>query len=215
MKKHTRSILIMLLPAMALISCNSGRKAKPTDTLTSAGDTITAFPADTTEVPTYGNWLLKPGLSAGKTRLNEDPEQVFKELGRPDGGDAAMGKAVAIWYNDHDSTAHSTAIYTTRDMGDAPKALVKQIRVTSPSFKTAESIGPSSSLHAIKQYFTVKETETYKDAGKTYTVYDSPQGIAFETDEQGECIAVIIHEKGASGQGTYLKFRTTNKYISR
>jgi len=67
-----------------------------------------------------------------------------------------MGKSVAIWYAHHDSTSYSTAIYATRDMGNSPQALVRQIRV-----------------------------------------------------------AIIIHEAGKAIPGTYLKFRTTNKFINK
>ena len=160
-------------------------------------------------------WLLVPGQSAGLTRLNENAETVYKKLGDPDGGDAAMQKAVAIWYTNHDSTNHSVAIYTAREPGVDPVARIRQIRITSPSFKTAEGVGPGSSLAQIQAAFNVKETEQYKDEGIAYKVYDSPKGIAFETGPGGGCVAVVIHEAGVTGQGTYLKFRTTNKFISQ
>ena len=170
---------------------------------------------DTLTQNTANDWLLVPGKSAGKTHINQDTEQVFENLGKADGGDAAMGKSVAIWYAHHDSTSYSTAIYATRDMGNSPQALVRQIRVTSPSFKTKEQIHVTSDLSAISKIFQLQIAEKFKDADQEYTVYDSREGIAFEINEDKKCVAIIIHEAGKAIPGTYLKFRTTNKFINK
>jgi hypothetical protein len=126
-----------------------------------------------------------------------------------------MGKAVAIWYARHDSTSYSTSIYTVRDMGNNPVALVKQIRITSPAFKTKDNIDVSSNLPEIRKRFHLRIAEKFKDDGQEYTVYDAREGIAFEIGTNGNCVAVTIHEAGKAIPGTYLKFRTTNKFINR
>lgn len=159
------------------------------------------------------NWLLVPGVSAGQTNINENAEDVMKRLGKPDGGDAAMGKAVSIWYTHHDSTAHSIAIYSSRNMGNDETPRVKQIRVTSPSFSTEEDIHTGSSLSDIEKKFTVKKAEAYKDAGVDYAVYDSEKGIAFEIGPDSKSTAIIIHEPGITGSGSYQKFRTTDRFV--
>ncbi len=162
------------------------------------------------------DWLLIPGVSAGQTKIGENADSIYARLGKPDGGDAAMMKAVAVWYTHHDTAAHSIAIYTQRGTDSAAAARVLQIRVTSPSFKTGEGIGATSSLANVQKVFTVKKTEEYSDAGKKYDVYDSKQGIAFEIDaKQAKCVAIVIYKTGIIGEGTYLKFRTTNKYINQ
>ena len=158
------------------------------------------------------DWLLQPGIAAGKTTINETADQVYARLGKADGGDAAMGKAISIWYNNHDSTAHSIAIYTVRDTGDMPPARIKQIQVTSPSFKTEEGIHPGSTLTEIKKVFPVTRSEAYKSDGENYTVYSSKQGIAFEINAAGVCTSVIIFESGKQSATTYLKFRTTDRF---
>lgn len=160
-----------------------------------------------------GDWLLQPGIAAGKTAINAKAEEIYARLGKADGGDAAMGKSIAIWYNNHDSTAHSIAIYTIRDTGSAPSAIIKQIRVTSPTFKTKEGIHPESTLSEIRKVYQVTRSEAYKSEGESYTVYSSKAGIAFEINAAGECTSVIIFEAGKPSATTYLKFRTTDKFI--
>lgn len=210
------TLFCMLLTA----SCNSkpeNQTNKPDSVVqTSEQQTDSSLlKRDTLTKDKASDWLLVPGKSAGKTQINQDAEQVYKNLGKPDGGDAAMGKSVAIWYAHHDSTSYSTAIYTSRDMGNNPVAFVKQIRVTSPSFKTKEYIGATSGLSEIKKIFHLQTVEKYKDAGQEYTVYDAKEGIAFEIGADQKCVAVIIHEAGIAIPGTYLKFRTTNKFFGR
>ncbi len=161
------------------------------------------------------DWLLIPGISAGQTKIGEDADSIYARLGKPDGGDAAMMKAVAIWYSHHDTTGNSIAIYTQRGTDSGAVARVLQIRITSPSFTTGKGVGTTSSLAHIQKAFNVKKTEEYWDAGKQYAVYDSKQGIAFEIDaKQNNCVAIVIHKAGVISEGTYLKFRTTNQYIN-
>jgi hypothetical protein len=222
MKQRRNLALLMLLISIAMANCTSDTKStiNQADSLTTIkSDTSqSTAPVDTqaskTPVSTpQKDWLLVPGVAVGKMQVNENAAQAFKVLGVADGGDAAMGKSVAIWYNNHDSTANSVAIYTVRDTGDAPIALIKQVRVTSPIFKTKEGIHPGSTLAEIKSAFKVSPTETYKDEGQTYKIYSSNKGIAFEMDSKDKCVAVVVFESGKPLPGTYLKFRTTNKFI--
>lgn len=227
MQSQAKLLIAIILLGIIMIKCSSDNKNQsksPGATVATVADSTNKSAAtandslqQTTRAPlqtdssqkiTSDDWLLTPGVSAGKTVINSNADSVYKRLGTPDGGDAAMMKAVAIWYTNHDSTAHSTAIYTTRDAGKDPAARVKLIRVTSPTFKTKEGVGPSSSLINIKKtYSNLKKTETYKDAGKFYTIYDSPEGIAFEISQDKKCRAIIIHQSGKYFSGTYMKFR--------
>lgn len=211
---------------VAFISCNNSQQTTSVvddsvqQTNASSNSTDSIKSNDTSRsnksITENKDWFLIPGVSAGQTKIDEDADSVYQRLGKPDGGDAAMMKAVAIWYNHHDTTSHSIAIYTQRGTDSGAVARVLQIRITSPSFKTKEGIGATSSLDQIQKAFTVKKTEQYSDAGKNYDVYDSPQGIAFEMDaKQARCVAIVIHKSGVLGEGTYLKFRTTNQYINQ
>ncbi len=224
--KNRRAVVLLILLIGGLVSCGGNdRKQSESYTSTGVSDTTStakseSFSSDTDTSSTSPNdtkkdWLLVPGISAGQTKIDENAEEVYKRLGTPDGGDAAMQKAIAVWYSNHDSTANSIAIYTARNTDGAVVARVLQIRITSPSFTTKEGIQAGSSLSGIQSKFTVKQTETYKDAGANYKVYDSKKGIAFEVNDDEKCVAIIIHKAGVIGEGTYLKFRTTNKFIDR
>jgi hypothetical protein len=217
---RTHLNVIFLIFVMLTISCNNkseNHRNNPDskDQIKEQQPNDSRQKQDTLTQNKAGDWLLVPGKSAGKTQINQDTEQVFKNLGKPDGGDAAMGKSVAIWYAHHDSTSYATAIYATRDMGNSPQAFVRQIRITSPSFKTKENIRVTSDLPAISKIFQLQIAEKFKDADQEYTVYDSREGIAFEINEDKKCVAIIIHEPGKAIPGTYLKFRTTNKFINK
>jgi len=228
MQNSAKLLTPILLISIVMIRCSSDTKSKSkyldtaaaTAADSSKGQAATAGDSlhqtsqagaendSSQQTEVSADWLLTPGVSAGKTVINSDAAGVYKRLGKPDAGDAAMMKSVAIWYSNHDSTAHSTAIYTAIDAGNDTAARVKQIRVTSPAFKTREGIQPSSFLSDIKKtYNKLKKTETYKSAGKIYTVYDSFEGIAFEIDPNEKCAAIVIHEPGKYSYGTYLKFR--------
>jgi hypothetical protein len=179
-------------------------------------DTTSNIETDTARNDNFDKaWLIIPSKSIGKTEINQNADLVFKNLGKPDGGDAAMGKSVAIWYANHDSTGHSTSIYTTRDMGNNPTALIRQIRVTSPVFKTKENLGAASDLSEIEKTFDLKVVESFMDSGKQYKIYDAKEGIAFEIGPNKKCVAVIVHEAGKTIPGMYLKFRTTNRFINK
>jgi hypothetical protein len=222
MKQRRNLALLLLLVGIAMANCTSGTKStiNQVDSLTTIkSDTSRSTASVDTQVTKtpvatpHQDWLLVPGIAVGKMRVNENAAQAFKVLGVADGGDAAMGKSVAIWYNNHDSTANSVAIYTVRDTGDAPISLIKQIRVTSPIFKTENGVHPGSTLAEIKEAFDVSQTETYKDEGQMYTVYSSNKGIAFEMNSSEKCVAVVVFQSGKPLPGTYLKFRTTNKFL--
>lgn len=219
--KDSRLIINVAVISFAWMGCNNQPAANSNTATTVAGTSsvqtkntiINKDSATHNDSTTNADWLLIPGVSAGQTRLNENADSVYKHLGTPDGGDAAMMKAVAIWYANHDTTNNSIAIYTSKNTDIPVIARIKQIRVTSPAFKTATGIHTTSALQEIKNNFPVQKTETYKNAGTSYAVYDSKQGIAFEMNPDSVCVAIVIHKAGVINEGTYLKFRTTNKFF--
>ena len=122
-----------------------------------------------------------------------------------------MMKSVATWYANHDTNAHSVSIYTSMGTDSGAIAAIKQVRITSPSFKTKNGIHVTSTLSSINQSFKLLNlVESYSYAGRFYKVYDSAEGIAFEIGPGGVCVAIIIHEPGKNKYGTYLKFRPSN-----
>jgi hypothetical protein len=151
--------------------------------------------------------LVTPGKSIGKTVINESDEAVIKRLGKPDAGDAAMGKSVSIWYDKHDTAGYITQIYFTKQMGVDDTSRAKLIRVTSPWFKVKEDINVGAPVkNAMSKFRLVKIGEGNGRQGP-YTLYDDAKsGIAFEADKKGTCTGVTIHEPGKKLAPNYLAF---------
>lgn len=138
----------------------------------------------------------------------------MKKLGKPDEGDAAMGKAVATWFEQHDTTGYALSIFTARDMGNRPEAIIKQIRVTSPAYKTEHGIGPSSALAGIQKAFNLKEAKGYQLNQEKIAVFADPSGIAFEINKEGKCIGVVVYPKGDLHPDTYARLVPDSKPIN-
>jgi hypothetical protein len=181
--KFSVAVVIALLSA-----CSPGGEKADTAKDSSTVDTLTNMSADS--VRTNQGLLLVPGSSAGKLSIGQDAREAYAELGKADAGDAAMQKSVAIWYT-----------------GANPSALIRQIRVTSPAFKTADAIGVSSTLGEIQKKYTLNKITDVTDSGTQLELYDSMAGIAFETDSKGICRAVIIHKADEGLKLTSLPLR--------
>lgn len=168
--------------------------------------TVTAANPKVDSVAVDRALLLIPGVSAGKVAIGQDAEEVYTLLGKADAGDAAMQKSVAIWYKDHDPKSFATSIYTVRDTGDNPAARIQQIRVSSPSFSTQDSMGVSSKLEAIQKKYEVTKLTDVNTDGSMLEIYDSLKGIAFEIKD-GICKAIIIHKANENLKTTSLPLR--------
>ncbi len=150
--------------------------------------------------------LIVPGRSTGNITLENAAVETINALGKPDAADAAMGKAVSTWYEQHDSTKHALSIFTAQDVGNSPIALIKQIRVTNPKYRTQEGIGASSSLEIIQDVFKLQQEKGYVLKGQHLSVYTDTSGIAFEIDEKGTCIGIVVYPKGSLHPDTYARF---------
>ncbi|WP_349315819.1 hypothetical protein [Chitinophaga sp. MM2321] len=157
--------------------------------------------------------LIVPGKAIGLTSIGEDVQNVINKLGAPDKGDAAMGKAMATWYADHDPKGNQTTIYTERQMGVDDTSRVQQIRITSSWFSTADSIHTESTLNDIRKHFAPKKAATYKEDGKNYFIYTTGQGITFEITADSVCSGIIVHDSSKTAISTYLPFHAGIKQI--
>jgi len=162
-------------------------------------------------------FLVVPGRSVGEISLGEDMVKVGVKLGRPDAGDAAMGKAWGIWYG-QDSTSgqrSELAIYSSyRDTSMRIKD-VKQIRVTSPKFKTQDGYTTGQTETDTKIKFPgIERISAYLNGQKdTVTVYDAKQdGIGFEF-LKGRSISLTVHPVNQPLNGTYLTLHPEWKLI--
>lgn len=203
----------LILALFLLAACQSNQ----TGTVSDKDSTVAApavpapvaVPSPSTQpVATNDAYLVVPGKAIGNTRIDENMDDVIKLLGKPDDGDAAMQKSVAIYYKG----AYSTSILSARDTeGDHPAAKVKQIRVTSPAFKTADSLHVGSTLDELNAKYQLKKTGTYKAEGGECTIWDAGHGIAFETNPAKSVIAVIVYSPEEPYKGAYLNIRPSRK----
>ncbi|RBL92558.1 hypothetical protein [Chitinophaga flava] len=160
------------------------------------------------------SFLIVPGVSIGMVSINE-PAPQLDVLGKPDGGDAAMMKAWRLWYGRKKDgsldSAHVLAVFTAMRTQDTQ--YVKEIRVTSPEFKTAKGMGAGSTMADIrKAYPGLRLQRVYVSGNKSrrIEVYDDKKlGIAFETNQSRSrrpvCSMVVVHTPGEAA-GSYLDF---------
>jgi hypothetical protein len=208
--------LIVPILAAAITSCQQNKAPESIDTAAENADTTVLDKtkvADTTAIEMPGDkpvplaQLIVPGISVGQTAINESSEVVHKKLGKPDAGDAAMGKSVSIWYSNHDTTGYITQMYFSRDMGNDETSRVKQIRVTSPSFKVSNKIYAGVPFKIAESVYKLKKIATFENKGGKRTIYDDVKGgIGFEVDDKDMITGIVVHETGRTATGTYLAF---------
>lgn len=186
------------LIGICLISC-SPKKEKAIESNTDSDTVIKYIPPEITDSKLH----IVPGKSIGLTQLGQNAE-TLASLGKSDFSDAAMGKAWATWYS-KDGKKHELNIYTTYKDSEMKEKVIRQIRITSPEFKTSDKIATGKSLNEIQKSFPkVKLAGKYNANGKAVQLYDdADSGIAFEI-ENDSCIGIIIHETGKKVTDEYI-----------
>src|SRR5690606_9762196 len=139
--------LIIVLACLLLTACGGQGN---TNSTTSTDSTMRPLP----KTDPVTRVALVPGTSVGAFKIGDADSLVHQELGRPDHSDAAMGKAVLIWYTDS-AKRYPLSVFTARDMGNDETARIQQIRVTSPTFETADSFHVGSTLADIRNAYQV------------------------------------------------------------
>ncbi|WP_341840204.1 hypothetical protein [Chitinophaga caseinilytica] len=187
-----------LLPifAMAFVAaCHAGPDTSNADAVPPLEDSVAAdvVPADS---------LVKPGVSAGAFVLGADAAPAFTKMGKPDSGDAAMGKAMAIWKT-HGAL---TSLYTERNMGVDDTARIRMFRTTDPSYRTSGNAGTGAALADLTRSFELKQTAWYRAGADTIRVLTAPEGITFEVNQKMFCTGLIVHAPGADPSASYLPF---------
>jgi hypothetical protein len=166
--------------------------------------------------------LIEPGLRVGQVRIGEKLEAVRRALGKPVEQDAAMGgKLTEVWrfgpgLGGKARKEELEILFQGPGAGgDQSKlAVVVQIRVTSPYFKTASGISVNSSLAEIKKIYPHSESEEDKEWEQSLPpssdkdlkegLVDQVAGIAFEfragaranADKPGYCLAIHVFPPG-------------------
>lgn len=186
--------LLFLLPLL-LLSCNQPAPA----TQTPGETTANAAPATTTikNETVSADWEIIPGKRIGNTALGDDPEMLLQRLGKPDASDAAMGKAWLVW--DGANSNNTLAVFTTYADSTMMRKAIRQIRVTSPRFQTADGIRTGTKFPEIRRAFPeLKASEnTFPEAAPRYDVVS--RGISFEFSGKSDadsCTAILIYPTG-------------------
>jgi hypothetical protein len=210
MKMRNCNYLFAVMIAATTVSCRQKTSTNQTEKQVADTQKTTSAKQDssiTNNTIITSDQLITPGKSIGKTAINENSAAVIKRLGKPDAGDAAMGKSVSIWYAKHDTAGYITQIYFTKQMGVDDTSRAKLIRVTSPWFKVKEDINVGAPVkNAMGKLRLVKIGEGNGKQG-LYTLYDDAKsGIAFEADNKGTCTGITIHEPGKKLAPNYLAF---------
>ncbi|WP_295769731.1 hypothetical protein [uncultured Mucilaginibacter sp.] len=195
---------VLLLAAVSFMACNqpASKNVKAEETTVTSSSTSTELEKNSVS----NNQLIIPGKSIGQTALNDNGADVTRRLGRPDAGDAAMGKSMSVWYANHDSTSYETMIFTSRQMGTEDEtSRVKQIRITSPWFVTKDSVKVGSSFEQIEDLYQPTKTAWFKKDLKRFEIYQA-NGIAFEINNEQKCTAIMVFIPDVKPAGTYLPF---------
>lgn len=190
--------IALALIGISLLSC-SDKKASAVETEKTSDSIVKYVPPEIID----RKQLIIPGKSIGLTQLGQNAE-TLSSLGKPDFSDAAMGKAWATWYS-KDGQKKELNIYTTYKDSEMKEKVIRQIRITSPEFKTSDKIATGKSLNDIQKSFPkVKLVGEYNANGKTVQLYDdTDSGIAFEI-ENDLCIGITIHETGKKVNDEYI-----------
>ncbi|PST83504.1 hypothetical protein C7T94_13190 [Pedobacter yulinensis] len=157
--------------------------------------------------------LVVPGAAVGMLDIGTDMQEIFQKLGKPDAGDAAMGRAWSVWYHP-DSTSQvnddELNLFSAYADSGMVKKEVRQIRVTSPEYRTDLGIGVGSPYEEMKkQYPAVREVQRLVNMrrGDTLVVYDDvQQGIAFDVCKR-RVFALTVHRRSTPMQHGYLTLK--------
>ena len=129
MKKY-----LLLIIVMSCFSCQGKEKLEAIEPEIGVKDSIPK------EKPV--NLKIIPGKSIGNVLLEQNSEEL-DFLGEADLSDAAMGKAWLTWYSTNSKLINGKTelnVYTTYKDNEMKEKVVRQIRITSPDFKTDSGV---------------------------------------------------------------------------
>ena len=191
--------MIICLSAILLFSCNE--KHKNVENNMNKSEYSSDNNSETELKSTTNEKEIIPGKSLGKILLNENATAVLDSLGKPDSGDAAMGKAISTW---NKGDGNLLTLYTSTQMGVENFSRIKAIRSLSKDFKTVDNLGVSSSLDDLKRYYRLTPIGKFTFNGKHYFLYTTPKGIAFEIGMDQKCNGVLLYLQDTDPENFYI-----------
>lgn len=193
--------LILFFALFSIIGCKQKPAKSQNGTDTNQQTTVKIMPDEPN--PSEYKYQIIPGKRLGTIVLNENATSVLDSLGKPESGDAAMGKAVSNW---NENTENSLSIYTTTKMGVEDFSRIKAARTLSPKFQTQHSIGVNSTLEEIESNYKLNKVGYFTSKNNHYTLYSTEEGIGFEIGDDKKCCGIVLTEKGSEPQQLYLTF---------
>lgn len=201
----TARYILTILCISVLFACN--QKSKSVSDAIKNESRAHTDTNGTKDIAIAGDKLIIPGKSIGQTGLNEAANAVVNRLGKPDFGDAAMGKSVSAWYDGHNRKSYTVYIYCTTDMGNDDISRVKVIRVSSPSFKTQNRLYAGMLIADAQKHYKLEQLGAFKLNNSNRMLYDDTAvGIAFDADRSGNITGIAVHEPGKSVLNAYMAF---------
>lgn len=191
--------MIFCLSAILLFSCNE--KHKNVENNLNKSEYSSANNSETELKSTTNEKEIVPGKSLGKILLNENATAILDSLGKPDFGDAAMGKAISTW---NKGDGNLLTLYTSTQMGVENFSRIKAIRSLSKNFKTVDNLGVSSSLDDLKKYYRLTPIGKFTFNGKHYFLYTTPKGIAFEIGMDQKCNGILLYLQDTDPENFYI-----------
>lgn len=190
--------LILCLSLIFLISCKEKNKETTHENLNTE---VSAEQTTPKEMEIADSKKIIPGERLGSLVLNENSTAVFDSLGKPDFGDASMGKAVSTWGKNPDAVL---TLYTTMKMGVEDFSRIKAIRSLSSDYRTEDNLGVNSTIAELKRYYRLDYAGKFAYNGKHYSLYTTNKGIAFEIGMNQKCHGILLYNKNTDITATYL-----------
>lgn len=191
--------LIFCLSAILLFSCNE--KQKNVENTLNESEYASDKNSETELKSTTNEKEIIPGKRLGNIYLNENATAVFDSLGKPDSGDAAMGKAISTW---NKGDGNLLTLYTSTQMGVEDFSRIKAIRSLSKDFKTVDNLGVSSSIEELKIHYNLDAVGKFTFNGKHYFLYTTQKGIAFEIGMDQKCNGVLLYVQDTDPENFYI-----------
>ena len=136
------------------------------------------------------------GQHLGEVKLRETTEDVVKALGQPVGGDAAMGRAIAIFsVPDGDTTATLTTGSTRFMPPDSTVYRVEFVRTTARKYRSPEGLGVGSTRAEVELIYPLTPLGSFTEQRDKYEVYDTDRGVGFEIGADSLVHGIVIHDR--------------------
>ena len=201
-----KSLTGLFFFTLLLTACNNQSKpylANDTASLATQNDTVRKEETTTAVADAF---LIVAGEQIGQVHIADSAAKPLRLLGRPDGGDAAMGSATLTWMGKGNPPSQLDVYTHYRDSSMTDRS-VKQIRTTSPAFSTTDGLRVGLMLSEATQRQPGLKFSSSESVRKGIRFYDDKANcLAIEADSNAngqKVVSVIVHEKGQGVRSVY------------